>query len=346
MKLLKISWVIIIGWFLVTSGCSTAVIDNKIKLPGYLGIKGVVVQLDEDIRNHPQYKGQTGVLVLGVMPGSPAAKGHMQPDDIIMMFDGEPINDFERLIQAISDKCADTTVVLQVCRDGKEITINVKLGVMPGQEPVVYDPKKSLPEETVKNILKELTERSARDQEIRNKIMGVMQTDSSDQKPNMGFVDPQLAGECQKIDMENTSWLIEIIGKYGWIDVERFGAKMSHNAFLLVQHSENIDLMRVALSFIEKDVRANKLDGEPYALLYDRFQMRLGKKQRYGSQIIQNAKGEWVVAPLEDRARVEEFRKELGLFSLATYLRLIEQQGGMKVKFADDETPDKTKTKE
>ena len=42
--------------------------------------------------------------------------------------------------------------------------------------------------------------------------------------------------------------------------------------------------------------------------------------------------------PLEDRPRVEELRKEIGLFPFTDYLRLFEKQnGGKPVKFADDE---------
>jgi len=41
------------------------------------------------------------------------------------------------------------------------------------------------------------------------------------------------------------------------------------------------------------------------------------------------------VLPLEDKAKVEEFRKAIGLFPLSQYLQIMEQQTGKKVKFSD-----------
>ena len=51
-----------------------------------------------------------------------------------------------------------------------------------------------------------------------------------------------------------------------------------------------------------------------------------------------NEKGELLLIALEDRARVEELRKEIGLSALTQYLKFFEKQnGGKPVKFADDE---------
>lgn len=122
----------------------------------------------------------------------------------------------------------------------------------------------------------------------------------------------------------------------GWIDVGRFGADAANAAFLLVQHSANTPLMMAALPIIEKDVKAKRLDGEPFALLYDRLQLMLGGKQRYGTQLSANDKEDLVVPALEDRKKVDEYRKELGLPPLAEYLKLFESGTGKKVEIIDD----------
>ena len=45
-----------------------------------------------------------------------------------------------------------------------------------------------------------------------------------------------------------------------------------------------------------------------------------------------------MVAPLQDRAKVEQFRKEIGLFPLAQYLDIYKQQTGAKeIKYMEDE---------
>jgi hypothetical protein len=91
--------------------------------------------------------------------------------------------------------------------------------------------------------------------------------------------------------------------------------------------------MLAALAPIEQDVKAKRLkDAQPYALLFDRTRLLLGEKQRYGTQIGADSKGGMVVLPLEDRQKVEEFRKEIGLFPLSKYLAAF----GKDVKFLEE----------
>ncbi len=140
------------------------------------------------------------------------------------------------------------------------------------------------------------------------------------------------------VDEDNTKWLVKTILEVGWIDVDRFGKEASNSAFLLVQHSPDLRLMLTALPFIETDVKAKKLDAQPYSLLYDRLQLRLGYRQRYGTQIGENTKGQFVVSALEDRKNVEQLRKDLGLFPLAQYFDMIRKAYGEKeIVFEDDE---------
>jgi hypothetical protein len=64
----------------------------------------------------------------------------------------------------------------------------------------------------------------------------------------------------------------------------------------------------------------------------------MGEKQRYGSQLTTNEKGECVIYPLENRNKVDQFRKEIGLFPLSTYLDFYKQQAGVKeIKFLEEE---------
>jgi hypothetical protein len=129
--------------------------------------------------------------------------------------------------------------------------------------------------------------------------------------------DPGKRDEMAKVDADNTESLVKLVQEVGWIDVERFRAPTANHAFLIVQHSMHVPLMLAALPLIEKDVMAKRLAAQPYALLYDRLQIMLGEKQRYGTQIGSNDQGALVVLPLTDRKRVEELRKEIGLFPLA-----------------------------
>jgi len=172
--------------------------------------------------------------------------------------------------------------------------------------------------ERLKAFVEELRKRQSEDQAVRK--------------------DPARRGEMAKVDADNTAWLRKLVAELGWIDAERFGAQASNDAFLLVQHSGDLALMTAALPEIEKDVKAKRLDGQPFALLFDRTQLMLGEKQRYGTQVGANAQGEPVVLPLEDREKVEELRRGIGVFPLSKYLEIMKQMtGGKDVKFAEED---------
>ncbi|MHC5072915.1 MAG: DUF6624 domain-containing protein, partial [Planctomycetota bacterium] len=72
---------------------------------------------------------------------------------------------------------------------------------------------------------------------------------------------------------------------------------------------------------IEGDVKAGRLHGQTFALLYDRLQLMQGGQQRYGTQVMKvDEKGDWVLRRLEDPDRVDERRKAMGLGPLKEYL--------------------------
>ena len=66
-----------------------------------------------------------------------------------------------------------------------------------------------------------------------------------------------------------------------------------------------------------------------YAFAFDRLQILLGKKQKYGTQY-GYLNGKKVLFPLENEQKVELFRKEMGLKSLYKKLEL-EKKGGNKI---------------
>jgi hypothetical protein len=174
--------------------------------------------------------------------------------------------------------------------------------------------KEVLPEK-LKEIREELKKRVVEDQNVRK--------------------NKALHSAMQKVDKANTEWLIKQVSELGWIDAKRFGTETSSHAFLLVQHSGNLKLMQAVLPHIETDMKAKTLDSQAYAMLYDRTKLHLGEKQRYGTQVGQDATGSPVLEPLEDKTKVDDFRKEIGLPSLSEYLAIMKRQLGKEVKFAE-----------
>jgi len=122
--------------------------------------------------------------------------------------------------------------------------------------------------------------------------------------------------KIKQIDRDNTNYLIKLVEKIGWIDSKRFGKRTSIEAFLIVQHSGNVGLMMAALPKLKEDGQLNS-----YALVYDRLQLMIGKKQLYGSQLSTSSEGEAGLMPLEDPENVDKLRKEVGLEPLAQYIK-------------------------
>ncbi len=65
-----------------------------------------------------------GVRVGEVVPGGPASKAGMLPDDIIVSVDGHPIKNGDELIAIVSNKHPGSTVSLGIIRAGKHITVD------------------------------------------------------------------------------------------------------------------------------------------------------------------------------------------------------------------------------
>jgi len=169
--------------------------------------------------------------------------------------------------------------------------------------------------ERLKALQIELAVRMEKDQELRR-------------KKDLDLDDWKI---ISAIDRDNVAYLKRLIADVGWIDRERFGRDAAQAAFLIVQHSNDLPLMLTALPVLEKEAKSTGQGGS-FALLYDRSQLRLGRKQRFGTQIGSSQDGTIkAVSPLEDPERVDERRAELGMQPLAEYLEKFKARNGDRV---------------
>ncbi|MDR7439269.1 MAG: trypsin-like peptidase domain-containing protein [Armatimonadota bacterium] len=72
-----------------------------------------------------------GVLVLEVVPGSPARAAGLRVGDAVVAFDGEPIRTWEDLLVAVSTRKPGEGVRLRVVRGSRVLEVRVILGVRP-----------------------------------------------------------------------------------------------------------------------------------------------------------------------------------------------------------------------
>jgi serine protease Do len=69
-----------------------------------------------------------GALVATVNRGGPAAQAGLEPGDVIIGFNGQPVDDEDDLVQMVVGTRPGATVPLQVIRDREEQTINITIG--------------------------------------------------------------------------------------------------------------------------------------------------------------------------------------------------------------------------
>ena len=98
---------------------------------GYLGV--ALRELDPDLRSSLRLTTEAGALVQDVTPGSPAERAGVQAYDVIVGFDGEPIASDDELIRRISGRAPGSAAPLQLIRDGRAVTLTVKLAERPAR---------------------------------------------------------------------------------------------------------------------------------------------------------------------------------------------------------------------
>lgn len=85
--------------------------------------------------------GIKGVIVLGVAPGGAAEKAGLRGakesfrgvtlGDVIVAIDGKPVNDYDGLYNALDGRHAGERAKVEVLRDGKPVTLDVELQLLP-----------------------------------------------------------------------------------------------------------------------------------------------------------------------------------------------------------------------
>jgi len=126
------------------TGIGFAVPSNLIKaLVPQLEEKGAVVRgwlgvayqnLDPTLAKALGLPGDEGALVTQVNEGSPAAKGGMRVEDVILAIDGEKIRNGNELGRVVALKKPESAITITVLRGGKNVDLKVKVGVRPDLE--------------------------------------------------------------------------------------------------------------------------------------------------------------------------------------------------------------------
>jgi S1-C subfamily serine protease len=106
----------------------------------YLGIEMVTLSpelLQELKENHDldfPITQDNGVLIMKVIPGSPAMKSGLKPGDIIVKIDEKPMTKSDNVQELVQNKNVGIPMKVELNRQGNPLILEVKTGNMPQEQ--------------------------------------------------------------------------------------------------------------------------------------------------------------------------------------------------------------------
>jgi serine protease Do len=191
-------------------------IISQLKTKGKVvrGWVGVSVQtVTPEIAQSFGLKEARGALVSEVVPGGPAAAAGLKRGDVITSFDGDEIKKMSDLPSVVAATPVGKTVTVKVTREGKELTLNIKIAEMPeGGVAEQAAPTEERLGITVENI----TPQVARQLGLKDRT-GVVVTDVAQGSPaeNAGIQTGDIIKETNRVPVNNLKEFEAALGKSG-----------------------------------------------------------------------------------------------------------------------------------
>ena len=110
------------------AAAAKAAADGGIK-QGFIGVSSLPVPLPE--RQRAGRSQTSGLLISHVSPQSPAESGGLLVGDVIVGFDGEPVNDAESLVTQLRGNRIGTAVPVTVIRGTNAVDVTISIGERP-----------------------------------------------------------------------------------------------------------------------------------------------------------------------------------------------------------------------
>jgi S1-C subfamily serine protease len=104
--------------------------DGKIRR-SYIGVGGQNVPLHRRIVRFFQLPVSSGVLVISVAAGSPAARADLREGDVVVEFDGQPVASIDALHKLLTGERIDHTASLTIVRRNEKLALPITPAEMP-----------------------------------------------------------------------------------------------------------------------------------------------------------------------------------------------------------------------
>ena len=170
--------------FAIPSSLAKPVIDQIIVYGrtrrGWIGVR--VQQVTDEIAESLGLENATGALVASVTPEGPSDAIGLEPGDIILTFDGNPVHEMRELPRLVAQTKIDSTAEVVFWRDNKKQKAEVKVGELEKAEEdglletgsSKTSPQEGLKIDSVGLSLKKITDPMRRDYAIPRSVEGVV----------------------------------------------------------------------------------------------------------------------------------------------------------------------------
>ncbi len=202
--------------FAIPSNSAKKVIDQLIEFGetkrGWLGVR--IQQVTKEIADVEKLDKPRGALVSSVAQGSPSDKGGIKSGDIILEFDGKPINEMRELPMIVAQTKVGKTVKLKVWRNKKEIYKKIILGRLETSDDFkASKPKqgKSYRIENLKAEFRQLTKKDIQDRKLPMNTTGAVITKIDPDSPINNLAVNNIIIEAQKRRVKTPGDLDNII---------------------------------------------------------------------------------------------------------------------------------------
>ena len=117
----------------VAQRVAAALISKGKVVRGWLGVS--LQPLSKELAQGLGSSADKGAVVARVLPGGPAEKAGLQPNDVIVKFGDTTVEDLQHLQRLVLDAPVGQSVTLRVLRGGKELTVPVAIAEAPAERP-------------------------------------------------------------------------------------------------------------------------------------------------------------------------------------------------------------------
>lgn len=115
---------------------------------GWLGVK--IQGVTDEIAESLGLGKARGAMIASVSENGPAEKAKLRQGDVILTFDGKDVNEMRRLPRIVAESGVNKDVPVQIWRDGKPLTVTVKVGELEENDQVAAVPAKVEPNQSTR----------------------------------------------------------------------------------------------------------------------------------------------------------------------------------------------------